>query len=115
MKQEMILTTEKLVFVTDPDESDKNIENLVTEFNTNLYRIKIDRTLKPPYYELFHEWKEGRRVLHNRLFASGKLEKVVDFINLNIQKRWESNLSSVPLLPRGRKDQSIFSLFTGMK
>ena len=63
MKQEMILTTEKLVFVTDPDESDKNIENLVTEFNTNLYRIKIDRTLKPPYYELFHEWKEGRRVL----------------------------------------------------
>ena len=50
MKQEMILTTEKLVFVTDPDESDKNIENLVTEFNTNLYRIKIDRTLKPPYY-----------------------------------------------------------------
>ena len=39
MKQEMILTTEKLVFVTDPDESDKNIENLVTEFNTNLYRI----------------------------------------------------------------------------
>ena len=80
MKQEMILTTEKLVFVTDPDESDKNIENLVTEFNTNLYRIKIDRTLKPPYYELFHEWKEGRRVL-----------------------------------PRGRKDQSIFSLFTGMK
>ena len=95
MKQEMILTTEKLVFVTDPDESDKNIENLVTEFNTNLYRIKIDRTLnkviqwiqeyQPPYYELFHEWKEGRRVLHNRLFASGKLEKVVDFINLNIQ------------------------------
>ena len=85
MKQEMILTTEKLVFVTDPDESDKNIENLVTEFNTNLYRIKKDRTLKPPYYELFHEWKEGRRVLHNRLFASGKLEKVVDFINLNIQ------------------------------
>ena len=32
----MILTTGKIVFVTDPDESDCYIENLRTEYNTNL-------------------------------------------------------------------------------
>ena len=32
----MILTTGKIIFVTDPDESDCYIENLRTEYNTNL-------------------------------------------------------------------------------
>ena len=32
----MILTTGKIVFVTDPDESDCYIENLRMEYNTNL-------------------------------------------------------------------------------
>ena len=32
----MILTTGKIVFVTDPDESDCYIENLRTEYNTCL-------------------------------------------------------------------------------
>lgn len=41
----MILTTGKIVFVTDSDDSDCYIENLRTEYNTNLYCIKIDRTL----------------------------------------------------------------------
>lgn len=36
----MILTTGKIVFVTDPDESDCYIENLRMEYNTNLYRMK---------------------------------------------------------------------------
>lgn len=80
----MILTTERMVFVTDPEDSGKFIENLRTEYNTNQYRIAIDRTLKPPYYELFHEWKEGKRMLHNRLFASGNPEKIIHFINENI-------------------------------
>lgn len=81
----MILATERMVFVTDSEDSDEYIENLRTEFNTNQYLIKIDRTLKPPYYELFHEWKERKRNLNNRLFASSKLQKIVNYINENIQ------------------------------
>lgn len=80
----MILTTRKMIFVTDPDDSDKYIENLRTEHDTNQYRIKIDRTIKPPYYELFREWKENKRMLNDRLFASGKLEKIVKYINENL-------------------------------
>ena len=82
----MILTTDKMVFVTNQDNSDEYIENLITEYGTNQYRIKIDRTLSPPYYQLFHEWKEGKRQLNNCLFASSKLEKIVNYINQNIQK-----------------------------
>lgn len=81
----MILTTGKIVFVTDSDDSDCYIENLRTEYNTNLYCIKIDRTLKPSYYQLFHEWKEGKRKLNRRLFASSKLEKITNYIIKNIQ------------------------------
>lgn len=53
----MILTTDKMVFVTNQDNSDEYIENLITEYGTNQYCIKFDRTLSPPYYQLFHEWK----------------------------------------------------------
>lgn len=81
----MILTTDKMVFVTDPEDSDEYIENLITEFATNRYRIEIDRTLRPPYYQLFHEWKEGKRELNRELFSSSKLEKIVNYINENIQ------------------------------
>ena len=81
----MILTTDKMVFVTNQDNSDEYIENLITEYGTNQYRIKIDRTLSPPYYQLFPEWKEGKRQLNNCLFASSKLEKIVNYINQNIQ------------------------------
>ena len=81
----MILTTDKMVFVTNQDNSDEYIENLITEYGTNQYRIKIDRTLSPPYCQLFHEWKEGKRQLNNCLFASSKLEKIVNYINQNIQ------------------------------
>lgn len=81
----MILTTDKMVFVTDSDDSGEHIEKLRTEYGTNQYCIKIDRTLKPPYYELFHEWKENKRKINSRLFASSKLEKVINYINENIQ------------------------------
>ena len=40
----MILTTDKMAFVTDQDNSDKYIEELITEYGTNQYRIKINRT-----------------------------------------------------------------------
>lgn len=81
----MILTTDKMTFVTDQDNSDKYIEELITEYGTNQYRIKINRTLSPPYYQLFYEWKEDNRKLNRELFSSSKLGKIVNFINENIQ------------------------------
>ena len=44
----MILATDKMVFVTDQDNSNEYIESLITEYGTNQYCIKIDRTLNPP-------------------------------------------------------------------
>lgn len=81
----MILTTDKMAFVTDQDDSDEYIENLRTEYGANQYLIKIDRTLSPPHYQLFHEWKEGKRKLNRELFSSGKLGKIVNYINVKIQ------------------------------
>lgn len=81
----MILTTDKMVFVTDQDDSGGYIETLRTEHGTNQYHIKIDRTLKPPYCELFHDWREGKRMINDLLFASSKLDKIVSYINNNIQ------------------------------
>lgn len=81
----MILTTDKMVFVTDSEASDEYIEDLITEFATNQYRIRINRTLRPPYYQLFHEWEEGKRELNRELFSSSQLEKIVNYINENIQ------------------------------
>ena len=81
----MILTTNKMMFVTDQNDSSNNIENLITEYGTNQYRIKIDRTLHPPYFELFHEWIDGKRRRSVLLFASSKLDKIVYYINKNIQ------------------------------
>lgn len=81
----MILTTDKMIFVTNQNDSSDNIENLITEYGTNQYRIKIDRTLNPPYFELFHEWIDGKRRMSALLFASSKLDKIVYYINKNIQ------------------------------
>jgi hypothetical protein len=73
-----------MVFVTDGDNSDKYIEELITEHNTIHYKLKIDRTLKPPEYELFREWVEDKRRLHALLFSSSKIEKVIRYVNENL-------------------------------
>lgn len=73
----MILTTDKMVFVTDLENSDEYIENLITEYGTNQYRIKVDRTLNPPYYQLFYEWKK----------ASERLI-IICFLQVNWERLW---------------------------
>ncbi|CAG9929691.1 hypothetical protein BOVA208_3945 [Bacteroides ovatus] len=75
----MILATERMVFVTGPENSDRFIENLRTEYNTGQYRIRFNRT--PPCYELFHECQESKRSLNSQLFASSRPEKIVNYIN----------------------------------
>ena len=83
----MIIRTDKMLFITDPDNSDKSIENLLTEHDTQVYRIKIDRTMWSPWYQLFRGRKEGKRQLWEELFCSSKLEKIVKFINENFKNK----------------------------
>lgn len=71
----------KGVFVLDPEESDKYFSRYVTEIGMQTWVIKVDKTLHPPYYEFYREWKEGKRKLHERLFATSKPEKMINFIN----------------------------------
>ncbi len=78
-----MLATERMVFVTGPEDSGKFIENLRTEYNTGQYRIRIDRTL--PCYELFHERQESNHSLNSRLFTSSRPERIVNYINENLQ------------------------------
>ena len=79
----MIPATKRMMFVTCPEDSDRFIENLRTEYNTGQYRIRLNRT--PPCYKLFHEWQESKRSLNSRLSASSRLERIVNHINENLQ------------------------------
>lgn len=70
----MIPATERIVFVTGPEDSDRFIENLRTEYNTGQYRIRINRT--PPCHELFHERQESKRSLNSRLLLQAGRRKL---------------------------------------
>lgn len=71
----------KGVFVLDPEESDGKILRYATEIGMQTWVIKVDNTLHPPYYEFFREWKERKRILCERIFATSKPEKMINFIN----------------------------------
>lgn len=68
-----------VIFVKDDDTSDGLIDHYVAEHNMNRYRIKVDRTLKPPYYELFTDFKSNGRMMSNRLFATSDLNKILNY------------------------------------
>ena len=72
-----------LIFVKDGDESDKYIQVYRAEDNCVNYRLKVDCTTFAPYYELYLDWKEGKRMLTSRLYASSKLEKIGVWITNN--------------------------------
>lgn len=82
----MILCTDKMIFATDDLATLEHFgnEQLLTEYNGQTYRISIDRTTFAPYYELFLEYKEGLRKLNTRLYATSNRDKLVAFINNNI-------------------------------
>ena len=75
------IQVKKGVFVLDPEESCQHISRYVTEIGMQTWVIRADNTLHPPYYEFYREWKEGKRILHERLFATSKIEKMINFIN----------------------------------
>lgn len=82
----MILNTGKTIFATDIKRTRQHFgnEQLIAEYNGYTYRISIDSSLRPPYYELYLEWEEDDRVLHKRLFASSSLVKIVAYINQHL-------------------------------
>jgi hypothetical protein len=65
-----------VLFVKDEECSDELIQHYRAENDGNNYRIKVDRTLNPPYYELFLDYKQNGRPTSLRLFATSQLEKI---------------------------------------
>jgi hypothetical protein len=84
----MIINLGGLVFATDLKESCKHIEYLYSEYDTQVFKLKIDRTLKPPFYELFIQYEElcgdKWRTLNSKIAGSSKLSKIGKFIEENI-------------------------------
>lgn len=82
----MILKTDRMLFVTDSEESDEYIEVLRTEYNTQTYVVRILRDQpNRPYYSLFLEYKENKRMFRKELFSSSKIDKIINYINQNLQ------------------------------
>ena len=70
-----------VIFVKDEESSDGLIDHYIAEHGLNNYRIKVDNTLNPPYYELFVDYErrepDGRkRRVHDRLFATSNIDKI---------------------------------------
>lgn len=82
----MILKTNKMLFVTFPEDSSNYIEHLRTEYNTDIYLIKVDRTegTHRSFYDLFRMHKNGKQELHEHLFSTSKIDKLVRYINDNL-------------------------------
>lgn len=68
-----------VIFVIDEERSDKYIQHYRAEHNGNSYRIKVDKTLNPPYYELFLDWKQNGRPTSLRLFATSDINKIATY------------------------------------
>lgn len=82
----MILRTDVTLFVTDDERTLEHFgnEQLMAEHNGQTYRLSIDRTTPFPFYELYREYKEGLRRLHERLYATSDLDKMKAYINTKL-------------------------------
>ena len=72
-----------VIFVKDEDASDDLIQIFRAEHGPNRYRLKVDRTLKPPYYELFTDYSSNGREMSTKLFATSSLEKLLFWLNFS--------------------------------
>ena len=71
-----IIEFDTVKVVIDEERRDKLIQHYMAAHDGNNYRIKVDRTLRPPYYELFLDYKQNGRPTSLRLFATSELEKI---------------------------------------
>lgn len=78
----MIRVLSGVIFATDPRRTKEHFgqEQLTAEHNGRRFRISIDRSMLPQFYELFEEYEQDGRLLHNRLFASSRMQKIEDYI-----------------------------------
>lgn len=85
----MIKVLAGIIFATDPRRTREHYgqEQLTAEHDGRFFRISIDRSMLPPFYELFEEYEQDGRLLNNRLFASSKFQKIEDYIKIMEEKK----------------------------
>lgn len=77
----MFIITDRAVFAPDEDHSSQFKTEYYTEVDLTTLVISEDRTMRPVYYQVFREYKEKKRILRERLYASSQLSKIKSFIN----------------------------------
>lgn len=77
----MFIITDRAVFAPDEDHSSQFKTEYYTEVDLTTLVISEDRTMRPVYYQVFREYKENKRILRERLYASYQLSKIKSFIN----------------------------------
>lgn len=77
----MFIITDRAVFAPDEDHSSQFKTEYYTEVDLTTLVISEDRTMRPVYYQVFREYKENKRILRERLYASSQLSKIKSFIN----------------------------------
>lgn len=77
----MFIITDRAVFAPDEDNSNQFKTEYYTEVDLTTLVISEDRTMRPVYYQVFREYKEKKRILRERLYASSQLRKIKSFIN----------------------------------
>lgn len=80
-----IIRFNNAVFVLDEENSGDSMKEYMTEYNLSKFVIREDLTQHGrPYYDLYHEYKENKRMFRDRLFSSSKLDKIERFFEDNI-------------------------------
>lgn len=79
----MIWKIDDIIFVTS--KADKYGETLLAEHNGQRYRIRIDKTMMPYYYEVFRHYYEGERDLHQNPFASSRRSRIEEWVTANLK------------------------------
>lgn len=69
----------EIIFVRDDMESNRYIEKYRAEIGPKALLLNIDKTLNPPYYELFEVWNDAGREWHRKIFATSRIEKLKAF------------------------------------
>ena len=77
----MFIITDRAVFAPDEDHSSQFKTEYYTEVDLTTLVISEDRTIRPVYYQVFREYKEKKRILRERLYASSQLSNIKSFIN----------------------------------
>ncbi len=76
-----MIRTQRATFVMDFDNFDNHVQEYMTEVDLTKLVIQHNKTLTPPFFQLFREYRENRRTLREYLFSSSKLEKIINYVD----------------------------------